>query len=243
MKQPVTASGGGGNKLNLNFGSLSSFGKITPDMLKELPLKKLIIPIIVGVGAYYYLDNLKTSEIQKLEDTLKGVSEEAAKVQKKIDALKGYEKVQKEMEEDEKILRSKIDTIQGLSKDRDRSFKLLASIVDMVPSQLWLSTLKVDKTEIKMDGGARGLGQISDFMKNLRESAYFENVNLITSNEVTETQKIIEMELLQGSQTPEQIDVLKQSIQTSTSPQDKTAATNMNPLGIVRTFELNGKRR
>jgi Tfp pilus assembly protein PilN len=163
---------------SLNLGGLS---KVNIDNFKDLPIKKLAVPLITGLLASYAVDFLKETEIKKQDDIIAKLNADGSVLQDEIGKLKSYEPIKKVVDEDEVTIKTKLDTIRKLIADRNFHVKVLLSISSTIPKNVWLSDLEVNTTEIGLRGSSLDFNQISDFMKSLTENAYFTDVVLKNS--------------------------------------------------------------
>jgi hypothetical protein len=177
------------NAAEVSVGGGPKPSKLNIDLsaVKDLPLRKAIMPIVVGAVASYMLDGYKADELAKADIALAKIAEERGRLQAEVAKTRGYEELKKAIERDESIIRTKIDTIRLLIADRATPPKLLLSLAQAVPSELWLSEFEIEKGEVTFKGGALGFNQISDFMKSLGENIYFADVELKNSEQVKET--------------------------------------------------------
>jgi Tfp pilus assembly protein PilN len=171
------------------------------DDFRDLPLKKIALMFVVGVMATYLLDGYQKEELQKASDEITRVTSEQTKLQTELDKTKGYEAVKTGLDEDEKILRTKIDTIQQLLKDRQTPPKLLGSLASSMPKDLWLTSFKLENELATFQGSSTDFNQISDFMKTLSENAFFTDVKLkLTQQAMDQTSNtvVVNFELTAG---------------------------------------------
>lgn len=168
------AAGGGGGLGGIKISKVA----IDLDQLRELPLRQIAIVVAVYVVGGYVLEDYKAGEIAKVDATIAGLSAEKSKLTAEAAKMKGYEDLKKSLESDEKIMRTKIETIQKLIADRQSPPKVLISIAEAIPKDVWLQDFKIAKGEVTMKGYSLGFNQISDFMKSLNENVYFTDVGL-----------------------------------------------------------------
>jgi Tfp pilus assembly protein PilN len=180
-KQSVSANAGKGKPISFNSSDILK--NINFEKLKNLPIRKVVLPIIVLVGAFYMAQSYEQDELRKLETRLQNINSENGKIQAEVDKLKGYDVVKKSLEQDEATIRSKLDTIQKLIADRSTSFKVLLSIVDSIPKDAWLTEYRIEQMDISLKGSSLNFGLVSDFMKNLHESAFLASVDLVDTQE------------------------------------------------------------
>jgi hypothetical protein len=155
------------SKLNVNINEL-----------KDLPIRKLILPIVVCFGAMYMVESLKADDMAKVHEEAAKVTAEREQLMVAVGKLKGYEELKKSMEADEQVMRSKISVVQALIADRSNPPKILRSLSTAIPKDVWLSEFRAEEAEVSFKGYSLDFNQVSDFMKNLNESAYFADVTI-----------------------------------------------------------------
>jgi Tfp pilus assembly protein PilN len=187
-KQAVTAQGAGAAPKRAGF----DFKKINLDtirdnlsfeFLKDPQTRKLLLVVVVGIMCYVALDTYETEQVKKQDDILVQINADNAKLSAELAKTKGYEAIKLEIDTDEKILKTKLDTIKTLIADRQVPPKLLLALSNDIPSETWLSEFTITDKELKLKGSSTGYGQITDFMKMLGESEYLTDVKLVNSRQ------------------------------------------------------------
>lgn len=161
--------------------SATGVGRLDWDSVKESPLRRAVLPLVVGLLASYTLDSVKENELKEVDDALGKLNAEKPLLQKEAGRLKDYEQMKKSLESDEFMIRSKIETIQKLIAGRNGTVKLLTSLVSTAPKEVWLTGLQVKGSDIGIKGYSTGFASVSDFMKNLSENANFSDLMLKSS--------------------------------------------------------------
>ena len=159
--------------------SLTGMPKINLSALKEIPnLRSLVILALVGYFGNYFIEDLKTEEIKKADASIQKLKDEKGKLNHELEETKKYEGIKKALESDEIVIRTKLDTIQKLVQDRTTPPKLLVAISAAIPKEVWLSQIQVEDSNISLSGDSLDFNQVSEFMKNLNESAFFKDLAL-----------------------------------------------------------------
>lgn len=158
--------------INLGLGTLS-----TSD-LKEIQFRKLIIPVLVCVVGYFGLESFKEKQIEEVSAAVTKQLSENARLQESIKKFKTYDALKTSLDEDEQVIRTKLETIQKLAQERNYVSDLLISISKTIPRDVWLTQLAMEKAEIQFVGNSLGYTPISDFMKTLNESTSLKEVTL-----------------------------------------------------------------
>ncbi|MGZ3687096.1 MAG: PilN domain-containing protein [Bdellovibrionota bacterium] len=161
----------------------NAFRSIDFGILRELPLKKIALTLSVAVLSSYVLDDYKQKELMKLDTSIQQFSSEQSKLRAELAKTKGYEEVKRQLDADEVMIRTKIETIQKLIADRAVLPKVLLTLSGGIPTEVWLSDFKVANEDVAFKGSSLGFNQISDFMRNLNESAYFTDLHLINTQQ------------------------------------------------------------
>lgn len=164
--------------------------RLDPELLKDLPIRKTVLPLVVGVLASFTLESYKEGELKKLNDQIAVLDGEKPKLQGEANKLKTYEELKKNLEADEFTIRTKIDTIQKLIAGRAIPPKLLVSVAQALPEEVWLAEFQVKESDIFLTGYSMGFNQISDLMKNMGESVYFSDLNLKNTQQVKDPEGV-----------------------------------------------------
>ncbi|HBT83218.1 MAG: hypothetical protein A2091_02855 [Desulfuromonadales bacterium GWD2_61_12] len=125
----------------------------------------LVVASCVGVyGVLLSKIFIEKSEILQKEQHI-------ANLQKKIQEVKNFEKLQKD-------LRTKLDILDKLKAGRSGPTHLLDELASAIPDKLWLESYKEAGGKIALSGLAMNEEAVAVFMQNLDSSAYFKDVEL-----------------------------------------------------------------
>ena len=149
------------------------------DGMKDLPVREIALYVVMGTVGYFVADEFKVDQLKEATDQVTKVDEEKKKLQGEIVKLKGLDAVKAALEGDETVIRTKIETIQKLIAGRQIPPKILTTLSSGIPQEVWLSDLRIQESEVSIKGSSYGFNQISDFMKNLSDSAYFKDLKLL----------------------------------------------------------------
>jgi Tfp pilus assembly protein PilN len=180
-----------------NVGTLTSIGRmrgasLSPDLLPLIG--KILLPLILSVAAFYgydYYTQQLTDDMQKEMDV---VTKERDRIQDELKRIKGFEAVKADLEQNDLILRTKIDTIEKLITGRDFTVKSLVTLSQALPHEVWLTQLDATESSFEFKGGTVDIGVISDLMTHLGQTIYFKDVTL-KSTEVDSSGKQATFEL------------------------------------------------
>ena len=176
-----------------------SLGKLDLAILKELPIKKVLVPIVIGYVATTFLDNYKQEQVEILVGILNNNKAGTVKLQADLTKYKDYDVVKKTLEEDETTVKAKLETIKTLISGRAAPLKMMNTIAKVIPKNVWLTEINMDKKGFAIKGGSLDFSLISDFMKSLKESDIFSGVDLIDTQQiVTERSEIATFDLKLG---------------------------------------------
>jgi type IV pilus assembly protein PilN len=144
----------------------------------------LLVPIILAY-AYGWYSNYQ------LDGKVKALTVEGQQVDQKVEGLKPeLDEIEKLNTEKNKIT-TEVNAVKDLSKRRYNYVKILDALQTLIPEKAWLTKLGVKERVIAIEGRANDDSTISNFMQNLEESAYFQNVTWESSREVTEPQGVV----------------------------------------------------
>jgi Tfp pilus assembly protein PilN len=141
-------------------------------------LASLIGSVLVGCAVYYQVGEMKLSDLAVLQAEIEGLRNEQTKLKAETEKVATYEQLRKQVEADEKLIRSKLDTIKRLMENRNVPARLLMSLAQNIPADVWLKELRVLDKSVQFQGSALGFNQVSDFMKILGESPFLKAAEL-----------------------------------------------------------------
>jgi hypothetical protein len=173
LKTPLggAATGGAGSF------SLSSF-KLDREVIQAVPWIKIGLLALAIYAAIYGVDGYKQELLQAEDVVLEELTEQKKKLTEKLNEQKNLEQLKITIEKEDAIIRAKLDAIRALMKDRDLPSKILLEISKVTPDQVWIKNLQVDEKKVILSGSSVGFNPLSDFMRNLRGSVYFQDVTL-----------------------------------------------------------------
>ena len=124
-------------------------------------------------------------------DKIKSFEKEIAQKTEKLERIKkitaktqNIVQLQKQLEADEFVIQTKIDTINKLIVGRRKTAEMLISLSKLIPNEVWLSAFRFQASKVTIDGRSKDFNFVSDFMKKLGESPYFSKLSLDSTNQV-----------------------------------------------------------
>ncbi len=151
---------------------------LSAEDLKDLPLKRILVPLVAGVTASFAVDSMKESDLHGVEKRLQELNVRKTALVAEAGKIKAYELQRKELESDELLIKSKAETVQKLITGRNETAKLVMTLSTLTPKDVWLSTIAIKDGDVSVKGNAIGFQPISELMKNMGENVFFTDVNL-----------------------------------------------------------------
>ena len=164
--------GSSSQKTGLFSGASKSGASIAP------LIGKMVIPLLLCAAGYFGFDyyiGQRNMEMQREVDT---AGKERDTIQNELKRIQGFEVVKTELEKNQLILRTKIETIEKLIRGRDLALKSLVALSQSLPKEVWLTELSLNDTGYVIKGGSTEMSLITDAMTHLGQSIYFKDVNL-----------------------------------------------------------------
>lgn len=154
-----------------------------PDLssLKELGLRKLLIPVVLALVLSFGLDYYKNMKLQELDAALAKINEERPKYETKIAQMQAFLELKKEIETEGEVVRIKKETIDKLIAGKTRTFEVLTSLADITPKEVWLNEVSINDQELHILGNATEFGLVSDFMDSLKATGNIDSPGLKNS--------------------------------------------------------------
>lgn len=167
--------------------SSSSMGSISPSLDVSDINKQVLRALILGAAAYlgsnYWIDMQKGELLAGVEQKSQDIGKRTAEIQASLGRFKQYEEIKKALDTDEKLIKTKLDTILKLSADKAVNVQILKTLSTALPSEVWLSSYKVSQSELEFHGSALDFNLVSDFMKRLSDSDVITDVQLLNTNQ------------------------------------------------------------
>ncbi len=133
--------------------------------------------ILLCLVICFYVNFTLKREIDNLNYQINASREELVRLKKMIGEVSKFENEQK-------ILKEKINIIDNLEKDRDVSVHLLDELTQIIPQRVWIDSFKQTENTIDIEGVAVDNQTIADFMARMEASQYFKGVELIVTQQV-----------------------------------------------------------
>jgi hypothetical protein len=137
-----------------------------------------VVYLVFLGGGWWYVGQEKERLLEEVTAEVTTVDSKIALLDSELSKTQGYEQAKKSLEADEKKIRTKIDTIQELIRDRSTPPKILMTLSDSIPKDVWLRDFALHDKSFKISGLSNGMDVVSDFIRNLSETIYFSDVQL-----------------------------------------------------------------
>lgn len=146
---------------------------------KETAIQQIVIfctslaIVLVVVLSLYFFERMKIT----------GTKEEITVVTNKINELKKKIGKLEELKTLQAQVRKKLDILSQLRKNKTGPAHRLATLSDITPDQLWLTSYSENGPDIKISGFTLSEELLAGFMRKLDASANFTAVELIVSEQ------------------------------------------------------------
>lgn len=144
----------------------------------EIPGKKSHSEFYIGLLAIIAVLGVIVATHQSQKNSIEEVRRKISVTDKRINDLKDVEKKVEEFKEKNKELERRIQVIAELEKKRTGPLYVMEALSASIPEKAWISDLQSKGNNASISGVAWNEFTVSDFMKSLQKSSYFDNVNL-----------------------------------------------------------------
>jgi type IV pilus assembly protein PilN len=141
-------------------------------------LNDLIIGVLAIVAAIVVVVATDLVQSKRIRDT----NNEIAEVEKRIKALEVIRNKVEEFKAKNKELENKIKIISVLEENRNGPLLVMDALGQAIPNRAWVDKFSVKDYAAQIEGTAWDELTVSDFMKKLQSSPYFQNVDLAVIN-------------------------------------------------------------
>ena len=152
------------------------------DMLrsKELEKKKWYIFGSLGCAIMIFLTAIGYLEWSSAEK-----NGALSRTNQLINRYNRYQKQITELQDEIKGLKTKLDYILSIPARKTRAIAYTATIMSLLPDEVWLVCIKQDKEEVIVEGNVDGTFKIvNDYRNSLINSEQFINVEVVTADEL-----------------------------------------------------------
>jgi Tfp pilus assembly protein PilN len=180
-KRPSYTSGG---KTDAISSGGSSIAESVGDGLKSSigPLfSALGFPLFLVVGANFAFDHFVEIQRADMQAEIQSLNQDKDKINRELAKIRGFDGKKSELDKNEAVVRTKIQTIESLIQGRDFSAKSLITLAQSLPKDVWLTELGQQEKNYVIKGATLDIGNVSDFMSRLGKSIYFKDVALKTT--------------------------------------------------------------
>jgi Tfp pilus assembly protein PilN len=151
----------------------------TPKVKKERRFQVsylIILALIIAIAALFLTQK---SAINKEKDFLQTAQKEKDQLQYVIERLET-------LEQQKRTLERKINLITRLKAQQTIAVRIMDELSKNIPEWVWLTETEYKEQNIEIKGRALSNNLIADYIYNLENSPYLQNVNLISSTQRTE---------------------------------------------------------
>lgn len=155
---------GGPIKLGMNF----------PPSLKLLII---VLPLLLVVGFEKFTS-------YKNGQAISGLLQQLSKVERDRESARVTVAKIREREAELEASRTLLNGFRKIDTDRLLPIRVLDAIQDLLPFQVWLRTIMLERTSINVDGVAVSENDLTLFQQNLEASEYFDNILIYNQQEL-----------------------------------------------------------
>jgi Tfp pilus assembly protein PilN len=166
-------------KINSRLSSVDILG----DTDKRALLLQIVVFAVITAATYWFLDEQKLKMLAEVDAEIAVIDSKISLLTSELNKTSGYEQIKKNLEADERTIRTKITTIQELIRDRTAPPKILTTLSESIPKDVWLREFSLKDRHFRLLGNATAMDVVSDFMKSLEDTIYFKTVVLKSSKQ------------------------------------------------------------
>ncbi|MEW6056510.1 MAG: PilN domain-containing protein [Bdellovibrionota bacterium] len=142
------------------------------------PIPKIAIALVVCWFVSSTVEEIERDAVKKIDDQIHVIESERAEIQRKLDRIKGFEPLKRQLEEDEVAIRTKLECVTKLMENRNAPSRMMMHIAQVIPEDMWLTEFRVSPDVVRLEGATPGYNQVSDFIKALNGTSQFGEINL-----------------------------------------------------------------
>jgi Tfp pilus assembly protein PilN len=159
---------------------------ITPEELYELR-PGLIKVAVIAAGIYLggiVPATLHQTKLDELATTLDDVSKKEEELRGSLKQKQAIRQQMNQLNNDERDMRSQLDAVNALQRDRGLSFRTVDLFTKILPERVWISEIKLSDRNVNLQVSAWTLPAANEFIRAITESTQFTDVRF---NSITTT--------------------------------------------------------
>lgn len=146
----------------------------------------LYLLTVAGVGGYWVL---LSQESRTLQADIARMDKEIAQYKAAIAEGNRYKREKEELER-------RVALIDVIARNQTRPIYLMDTLADMVPTDVWLTSMEEREKVLKIAGSAFSTTSVADFMAKLKKSGKFRDVDLVVSRQdIAKTPRLVTFEV------------------------------------------------
>lgn len=168
---------------------------LAPPVVRPPRVRTRFVSVLIGLG-YLGLALAVTGAWAALAGTEQQLLGEVEAAQRELASIKATLGRGARVREDLAELARRIQAIQDLTKSQAAAILVMDAFADVIPRDLWITSLEGRGAEIRAMGSAHSPTAVADFMSNLRASGKFREVEIVVSKQdLAKTPSVVTFEV------------------------------------------------
>ena len=136
-------------------------------------LTKVLLVASVYLGGDFLVSSVKETKLEQVRTESSALQAEVSKLDVEIAKRTQVEQEKKRIEDFEKILTAKLETIERLMQGRDDASKMLRELSGILPADVWLNSFDVKEQQVTMKGSALSIEPVTQFLSAVNSSPFY----------------------------------------------------------------------
>lgn len=132
---------------------------------------QVLLAAILGAAGIGFVHSHVVSRISETEERIRQMEADIKQFQPQLDQVAAFRKKKSSLEK-------KIEVIEDLDRARTGPVRVMSELATHMPDRVWLTNLTTDGNAIKLKGEGMDNELVAVLMRALKESPYFDNVDL-----------------------------------------------------------------
>jgi type IV pilus assembly protein PilN len=151
--------------IRINLLAVDRKPRRTFDLKQKVPLACSLILIATAIAIGWRFWSLRQQSV-RLDADIVAARQEAESLQSVLKQVEDFERRKGQLQQ-------RVALIEDLRRDQTGPVRLLDELSRALPDRLWLTELKQENAQVRIDGRTTSLTALSDFVGNLEGSGYF----------------------------------------------------------------------
>ncbi len=158
--------------------NLKSQGQSSSSFVGNFDISMINLPMLLGALLFtgtvpMFVDSYLQGLRADIQVNIDEINVQKKKFDKELESLADIEKRILTMEKEEVAIKSRVQVLQNLLKEKSNPMKLMHYMSEHIPSNVWITKIEIKQRSFLLEGSALDFDSIGKFVESLNQSVFF----------------------------------------------------------------------